>query len=1127
MSSNVGKSEKNSLRGSSIWLTKNFIKKDDSGPQTRSSRIRKISGEASKASSPTSKPKTNKKTQSVPPANRKPSPSTNSSKLVIASPPSCRMKKPKPSKSKSSKVTIPLHEKYSFEKFDFKYFAEETCRKHYRINVSHADQLVRTSSQTTLFSLNTPFVISENSLFTYQGSRSNSILPTNIEFETSNEPDRDVSLSSDVSEMDTSNPNLKADVECNDIFQAMQEIVNACINGSPTEQSELFSKYECIGESLDFSLLSRFFGRKDKDREDSAKNVFQALVNSTDKNTTLLLIKLCRLITHGTPRVINAEICGSYQTYAKDLLERVVFLSGQSDIGTLAIFLLHLEILHSTLRDRPTRQRLIEEEGIVSLFLNITNCQFTFLHNSGSVENLSRGSTEFKSLFVRLDALIKAIDIVHLLSHIKSAKDEIVKLECLEMIRKGFDTLQSNVMKEFPRKRVLQDSLCSLYMSCLPTARFPLSGIPFPLSLELPTTIGPSSKATSPTKKGSLHKARNSFTENQDESLISEDDRFEDDEDVFTENENSRDGEMLNADFEKDSALSLAKQKFSDLSAYDPFFSEFTEDSLPTPLKDFEGYSTHFKNHVMKTASVVPFVKIAYPDLKDSDREQPQQPLLVSHDGFREAVLQQMSYSKKNVKFVPRTVYDFDELCMNSPLKSSPPMTVLSCDDASRLGKMNVSKDHLLFESRFECGNLRRVTQVSTQHYQLILNPDINQINDHYQWFYFEVSNMRANVPYTFEIINCLKSTSMYSHGMQPVMYSVRDAVSGNPRWLRVGDSVCYYRNLFTDDTFDADGEKNGKRSYFSIRFDVTFKSKGDVCYFAYHYPYTFSFMMTSIDRCYAVLNPSVHFRKDIIGHSLGGNPIVMLTATAAGTKQEVATRKVIVISARVHPGESNSSWIMHGLFNELLCNRSETVDSLLSKFVFKLIPMLNPDGVINGSHRCSLAGVDLNRVWDKPNRTLHPEIFHSKGIIQYLTDVCHRTPWMFIDFHGHSRKSSIFLFGNNPEQSYKSTDKKMQHENEFVALPEVLDKISPCFSIDNCRFTIVPSKESSARVTVWRQFGVARSYTMESTYSGFETGPLKGLQIGILELKKMGRELLSGILETIKVDRKKKKMMA
>lgn len=40
---------------------------------------------------------------------------------------------------------------------------------------------------------------------------------------------------------------------------------------------------------------------------------------------------------------------------------------------------------------------------------------------------------------------------------------------------------------------------------------------------------------------------------------------------------------------------------------------------------------------------------------------------------------------------------------------------------------------------------------------------------------------------------------------------------------------------------------------------------------------------------------------------------------------------------------------------------------------------MINPDGVVIGNARSSLAGVDLNRRWSEPNPVMHPEIFFIK----------------------------------------------------------------------------------------------------------------------------------------------------
>jgi len=47
--------------------------------------------------------------------------------------------------------------------------------------------------------------------------------------------------------------------------------------------------------------------------------------------------------------------------------------------------------------------------------------------------------------------------------------------------------------------------------------------------------------------------------------------------------------------------------------------------------------------------------------------------------------------------------------------------------------------------------------------------------------------------------------------------------------------------------------------------------------------------------------------------------------------------------------------------------------------FEFKIVHMVNADCVINGSTRCNLAGVDLNRIWNDPKRKIHPTIYHTK----------------------------------------------------------------------------------------------------------------------------------------------------
>lgn len=77
----------------------------------------------------------------------------------------------------------------------------------------------------------------------------------------------------------------------------------------------------------------------------------------------------------------------------------------------------------------------------------------------------------------------------------------------------------------------------------------------------------------------------------------------------------------------------------------------------------------------------------------------------------------------------------------------------------------------LVFESRFESGNLKQAIQVGEFEYELVMKPDYNTRN-FTQWFYFKVGNTRQYQEYVFHIINFVKDQSLYNDGMMPLFYS-------------------------------------------------------------------------------------------------------------------------------------------------------------------------------------------------------------------------------------------------------------------------------------------------------------------------------------------------------------------
>uniref|UniRef100_A0A3Q2CIK7 Cytosolic carboxypeptidase 1 n=1 Tax=Cyprinodon variegatus TaxID=28743 RepID=A0A3Q2CIK7_CYPVA len=427
--------------------------------------------------------------------------------------------------------------------------------------------------------------------------------------------------------------------------------------------------------------------------------------------------------------------------------------------------------------------------------------------------------------------------------------------------------------------------------------------------------------------------------------------------------------------------------------------------------------------------------------------------------------------------------------------------------------------ESLKFNSQFESGNLRKAVQVRKYEYDLVLNADINS-NHYHQWFYFEVSGMRVGVTYRFNIINCEKSNSQFNYGMQVLMYSVQEAIGGRPCWVRTGTDICYYKNHFARSSIATGGQKG--KSYYTLTFSINFSHKDDVCYFAYHYPYTYSTLKMHLSKLEAMRTPQIYLRHDVLCETLGGNTCPLLTITAMPESKssdhicQFRNRPLIFLSARVHPGETNASWVMKGTL-EFLMGTSPLAVSLREAYIFKIVPMLNPDGVINGNHRCSLSGEDLNRQWQNPNPELHPTIYHTKSLLQYLAYI-QRAPLVFCDYHGHSRKKNVFMYGCSVKETVwqsniSATSSDLQEDLGYRTLPKILSQIAPAFSMASSSFVVERSKESTARVVVWREIGVKRSYTMESTLCGCDQGKYKGLQIGTRELEEMGAQFCVALL--------------
>ncbi|KAK9891541.1 hypothetical protein WA026_015502 [Henosepilachna vigintioctopunctata] len=417
-------------------------------------------------------------------------------------------------------------------------------------------------------------------------------------------------------------------------------------------------------------------------------------------------------------------------------------------------------------------------------------------------------------------------------------------------------------------------------------------------------------------------------------------------------------------------------------------------------------------------------------------------------------------------------------------------------------------ENSLKFESRFESGNLARAIRLTPNYYELHLRSDL-YTNRYMQWFYFRVTNMRKNFLYRFSIVNFTKDGSLYNSGLRPLMYSEKDSQLHSIGWRRCGEQITYFCN----ENLTEDGED--QQMTYTLTFTVTFPHEGDTVYFASCYPYTYTNLQNYLWELSNHPIKSTFTTLRLLCKSLAGNNVDYITITSPSEEEDIKKKRAIVITARVHPGETPSSWMMKGII-DFLTSDCAPAKELRDKFIFKIVPMLNPDGVVVGNNRCSLSGKDLNRQYRTVMREAYPSIWYTKLMVRRLIEECGVS--MYCDLHGHSRKHNIFIYGC---ENRRQNEKRLQEQ----IFPLMLHKnSSEKFSFEDCSFKVQKGKEGTGRIVMW-MMGITNSYTLEASFAGSSLGSRQSTHFSVQDYEQMGKSFCQTLLDFYDAEPRKEQL--
>lgn len=253
----------------------------------------------------------------------------------------------------------------------------------------------------------------------------------------------------------------------------------------------------------------------------------------------------------------------------------------------------------------------------------------------------------------------------------------------------------------------------------------------------------------------------------------------------------------------------------------------------------------------------------------------------------------------------------------------------------------------------FDSGSIEVIDSKDINNIQLKLTTD--NADKTMQWFHFRCHS-KAGLNHTINIVNAGESSFSRAWDNYQTMASY-DQVN----WFRV------------------------PTQFIDNQLVINFTPKSDVISYAYFTPYDHARQQAYTKQ----VQQFTHCQHTQLAKTFDNNAIELFTI---GTPD--VGKKVVWIIARQHPGETMAQWFSEGVINQLLSQNSIS-QQLLEKAVFYIVPNMNPDGSIRGNHRTNSHGINLNRQWHNPSKTLCPEVYYvQKKMLSTGVD-------LLLDIHG------------------------------------------------------------------------------------------------------------------------------